>query len=186
MSRYLCSDSISFYLPIVIAKSQKIGLKYVLTLSKKPRTAFYSWYGVDLTVIIIQWSTYNFELKLKDDSSVNDVCRFSWDHVAECSERTVSFILQLIERVKIAHSFLQSVSDQFHIIIISYVILQMGCQRIFRNRLIKMEIWAVLIFGVIFDQPWKSTTVYLWIRTQSCKTIIFVLIVFIICVLYSY
>ena len=36
-----------------------------------------------------------------------------------------------------------------------------------------------LIFGVIFDQSWKSTTVYLWIRTQSLKTIMFCLIVFI-------
>ena len=36
-----------------------------------------------------------------------------------------------------------------------------------------MEMLAILIFGVIFDQPWKSTAVYLWIRTQSFKTIIF-------------
>ena len=44
-----------------------------------------------------------------------------------------------------------------------------------------MEIWAVLVFRIISDQPWKSTTVYLWICTQSFKTIIlFVLIVLII------
>ena len=36
-----------------------------------------------------------------------------------------------------------------------------------------MEIWAILIFRVIFDQPWKSTAVYLWIRTQNFKTITF-------------
>ena len=36
-----------------------------------------------------------------------------------------------------------------------------------------MEIWAILIFRVIFDQPWKSTVAHLWIRTQSFKTIIF-------------
>ena len=36
-----------------------------------------------------------------------------------------------------------------------------------------MEIWAILIFRVIFDQPWISITVYLWIRTQSFKIIIF-------------
>ena len=36
-----------------------------------------------------------------------------------------------------------------------------------------MEIYAILIFWVIFDQPWKSTAVYRWIRTQRYKTIIF-------------
>ena len=35
-----------------------------------------------------------------------------------------------------------------------------------------MEIQAILIFRVIFDQPWKSTAVYRWIRTQRFKTII--------------
>ena len=43
-----------------------------------------------------------------------------------------------------------------------------------------MEIWAIFIFTVIFDQPWNSTAVYRWICTQSFKTIIFfVLIMFI-------
>ena len=43
-----------------------------------------------------------------------------------------------------------------------------------------MEIQAILILRVIFDQPWNSTPVYCWFRTQSFKTIIFfVLIVFI-------
>ena len=35
------------------------------------------------------------------------------------------------------------------------------------------------MFRVIFEQPWKSTAVYLWISTQSFKTILFVLVVFI-------
>ena len=43
--------------------------------------------------------------------------------------------------MKIAHSFLQSVQDQFHVIILSLPIRNsaIGCQRIFRNRLLKME-----------------------------------------------
>ena len=36
-----------------------------------------------------------------------------------------------------------------------------------------METYAILIFGVIFDKPWKSTAVYRWIHTQSFKTINF-------------
>ena len=36
-----------------------------------------------------------------------------------------------------------------------------------------IEIWAILILTVIFEQPWKSTAVYRWIRTQRFKTIIF-------------
>ena len=60
--------------------------------------------------------------------------------------------VKLIERVKIPHSFLQSVSDQFHIIV-CLCNSSNGCQRIFRNPLLKIEIWVILIFGVIFDQP---------------------------------
>ena len=46
---------------------------------------------------------------------------------------------------------------------------------------------ATLMFRVIFEQPWKSTEVYLWISTQSFKTIFFVLVVFTwLYVLYSY
>ena len=37
----------------------------------------------------------------------------------------------------------------------------------------------MLISRVIFDQPWKSTAVYRWIRTQRLKQLPFVLIVFI-------
>ena len=40
-----------------------------------------------------------------------------------------------------------------------------------------MEIWAILIFGVIFDQPWKSTAVYLWIRAHSFQTSIFLIVI---------
>ena len=36
-----------------------------------------------------------------------------------------------------------------------------------------MEKQAILIFRVIYDQPWKWTAVYCWIPTQSFKTIIF-------------
>ena len=36
-----------------------------------------------------------------------------------------------------------------------------------------MEKLAVLIFGVIVDQPWKSVAVHRWIGTQSLKTFIF-------------
>ena len=63
--------------------------------------------------------------------------------------------VKLIKRVKIAHSFLHSLSDQFHVIISSLPIYNSTncCQRIFRNRLLKMEIWAILIFRVIFDKP---------------------------------
>ena len=42
-----------------------------------------------------------------------------------------------------------------------------------------MEIRAILIFRVIFDQPLNSAAVYCWIRTQSFTTIIFVLTEFI-------
>ena len=42
-----------------------------------------------------------------------------------------------------------------------------------------MEIRAILIWRVIFDQPWKSTVVCHWIRLQSFKQLFFVLIVFI-------
>ena len=62
--------------------------------------------------------------------------------------------VKLIKRVKTAHSFLQSVSEQFHVIILSLPILfYKWLSKILRNRLLKMEIWAILIFGVIFEQP---------------------------------
>ena len=49
--------------------------------------------------------------------------------------------VKLIKRVKTAYSFLQFVSDQFHIIILSLpiCIATNGCQRIFRNPLLEME-----------------------------------------------
>ena len=48
--------------------------------------------------------------------------------------------VKLIKRVKIAHSLLQSVSDQFHVIILSWLCNSTsGRQRIFRNPLLKME-----------------------------------------------
>ena len=63
--------------------------------------------------------------------------------------------VKLIKQVKIAHSFLQSVLNQFHVTILRLliVILQMAGKQYFQNSLLKMEIQATLTFGVIFDQP---------------------------------
>ena len=49
--------------------------------------------------------------------------------------------VKLIKRVKIAHSFLQSVSDQFHVIILnlSWVILQMAVKEVFETPLLKTK-----------------------------------------------
>ena len=45
-----------------------------------------------------------------------------------------------------------------------------------------MEKYAVLILRVIFDQPWKSVTVYYWILSKDLKDLFFVLIAYDSCV----
>ena len=70
--------------------------------------------------------------------------------------------------MKIAYSFSQSVSNQFHVTILSWSMYFYKWLS-----LLKMEIWAILILRVIFGKPGKSTAMYRWIRTLSFKTIIF-------------
>ena len=56
---------------------------------------------------------------------------------------------------------------------LSYVVLHMAVRELFETHFWKRQNRPVLIFRVIFDQPWKKVVVHHWIRIQGFKRFIF-------------
>ena len=82
-------------------------------------------YAQDLRKIVLLFLMCNICTRLQ--ALLEEIYHIS--HI--CAERPV----KLIRRVKIAHSFLQCVSNQFHVIILSlpYVVLQMAVKEFFET-----------------------------------------------------
>ena len=81
-------------------------------------------YSLSILKVLIELKLENFVMQLKRQSVE------AWQNEKHCSKtRTLSQDkkgpVKLIKGVKIAHSFLQFVSDQFHIIILSLPLLKM-------------------------------------------------------------